>query len=121
MPTSDTEAGGSEIENETNENVTRKINGQSSADKFREQPRAINFSISNRNRKTNDNNKENESNETKAHKDIPALSQLTPGNDLHYSGRSAAPLSRTQWANSITCTLTVLLLFKLMYGHLVDI
>ena len=70
---------------------------------------------------TNDNNKENESNETKAHRDIPALSHLTPGNDLHYSGRSVAPLSRTQLANSITCTLTVLLLFKLMYGHLVDI
>ena len=66
-----------------------KFTNETNIDTFREEPRAINFSISNRSGKS----KENETIEKEGktiNKEPASPSHLIPGHDMHYSGRSKA-------------------------------
>ena len=64
-------------------------NSDSNNDRFREQPRAINFSISNRGEQRNQDG-DTKSKDTDFENDTASASWFIPGHNTHYHQRSAA-------------------------------
>ena len=80
--------------------------GETDVDTYREEPRAINFSISNRSEKSNKNETNENESRTKT-KEAASPTRLTPGHNMYYGGNSNANILSFSPGIYLNCISTI--------------